>query len=147
MAPALTINWTALDFTPRTSSAPQAWPSSWALSCHWSSLVAQALLQVKMFQYGLQFGCGIPWENDPISACLQVHSCWHCAFKAECPLSVECIVLLLSYFQARGASTLWVTVWRPPSSLQFLSFLPRSSTLVVCQFKGTVGSCGQAGQY
>ena len=82
VAPALTIIWTALDLSPRTSPAPQAWPSSWALLSHWSSLVAQANQQVKMLQYGLQFWVWYPLGKDPTCACLQVHSCWHCAFKS-----------------------------------------------------------------
>ena len=47
-------------------------------------------------------GCGIPWENDPTCACLQVYSCWHCASKAECPLPVGCIVLLLFLLSGQG---------------------------------------------
>ena len=94
VAPALTIIWTALDLSTRTSPAPQAWPSSWALLSHWSSLVAQANHQVKMLQYGLQFWVWYPLGKDPTCACLQVHSCWHCAFKVECPLL--CVIGIVS---------------------------------------------------
>ena len=73
-------------------------------------------------------GCGIPWEKTPLALAFRSIPVGTVLSKVECPLLCVMNSFCCYFFQARGASTLWVTAWSLPSSLQFLSTLPRSSS-------------------
>ena len=61
-------------------------------------------------------GLVTPGKRTTNALAFRLHTCWHCALKVECPPSVAVWFVLLYFFQARGASTLWSTVWSSSTS-------------------------------